>query len=145
MHIELTVKTDAYRYLWLKQVNGFNPAVHCARCLKGSYVPLLPFRADRQIPTGLHAASELDPQAAPFFYLCGVTARWAENLHIAFRHSPGSLIEFEDNHIRVRITDAERFDILPLPDAVSAGLTKPFWSCRNYQFGWHAFPVLAVK
>jgi hypothetical protein len=140
MHIELTVKTGAYRYLWLKQVHGFDPAVHCAKCLKGLYVPLLPFRPDRKIPTGLHAEADLDLAAAPFFYLCGVTGRWSENLHIAFRHSPGRVIEVEDDHICVRITDAERLAILPLPNDARAALTKLFWSCRNYQFGWRAFP-----
>lgn len=139
MHIELTVKSEGYRYLWLKQVQGFDPAVHCARCLKGSYVSLLPFRPDRKVPAGLEAETELDPEAAPFFYLCGVTARWEENLHIAFRPKPGSVILVEDRHIKVCITDAERLPVLPLPDDVQAGLTKPFWSCRNYQFGWHAF------
>ena len=141
MHIELTVKTNAYRYLWLKHVRGFDPAVHCARCLKGSYANLLPYRADRAIPAGLQAAAEIAPDLAPYHYLCGVTSRWADNLHLVFQRQPGSRIEFEDPRIAVLITDAVQVPIRALPDEVAAGLTKEFWSCRNYQFGWQAFAL----
>jgi hypothetical protein len=141
MHITLTVKSEAYRYLWLKSVQDFNPSVHCARCLVGTYAKLLPFRADRKIPAGLEAAADLDPTVAPYFYLCGVTSRYAENLHIAFAPEPDSTIRYEDAHIRVVITGARQVPILPLPQAVidAQRLTKPFASCRNYQFGWQMF------
>lgn len=141
MHIELTVQSDAYRYLWLKSVQGFNPAVHCARCLKGNYAPLLPFRADRKIPAGLSASADLDAMAAPYFYLCGVTSRYAENLHIAFAPDAASTIRYADTHIVVVITGARQLPILPLSQDVIAAqkLDKSFWSCRNYQFGWHTF------
>ena len=48
--------------------------------------------------------ADLDPTAAPFFYLCGVTSRYAENLHIAFAPDPDSTIRYEDAHIAVVIT-----------------------------------------
>ena len=138
MSITLTVKRD-YQVLWLKHVRGFDVGVHCAKCLRGAYNPLLAYRGKYQ---GQTLTTEIDPTTAPYFYLCGVTGRWADNLHIAWIHQPGSVIEYEEARIQIRITDAERIPILPLPEVViqEQKLPREFHTCRNYQFGWHTFP-----
>jgi len=127
IHAEL--KTGRYRYLWLKRVRGFDPSRHCARCLIGDYDRAIRF-GSKYVP-GFSFTAEIPPDAAPFVYLCGVTSRWADNLHVAILPAAGAAFEYEDANIRVAVVGAERLAIpmvdLPLPEA--------FATCRNYQFG----------
>ena len=87
------------------------------------------------------AEADLDPEGAPYFYLCGVTPVYAENLHLPFRFCPGGRVVYEDANVCIQIEDAEQIDILPLPDAVlnSERYGERFTTCRNFQFGWRAF------
>lgn len=137
MKIRIEVKTGRYRYLWLKAVRGFDVTQHCARCLVGSYEKLLPYGA---IPSGRVFEGELGANSAPYYYLCGVTPKYEENLHIAFRAGEDSIC-FEDGNVKVSIEGAERVPVLPIPQEVvaRAGWTKEYWSCRNFQFGWKEF------
>lgn len=133
MILQLHVKDAAYRFLWLKHVVGFDPRVHCARCLKGEYEKMIPY--GRILP-GTRVEKQLTTDA-PFLYLCGVTSKYAENLHIAFVPDGPQSVFYEDAHIEVTLTGARQVPISPLPDAVQDTLTPPFTRCRNYQFGWH--------
>jgi hypothetical protein len=135
MWLTLETKTNAYRFLWLKYVQGADLRYHCARCLKGPYSKLLPFSRYGQ-PAGLQIEGDLVEADSPFLYLCGVTPRWEENLHIAFQRAPGERIEYEDKHIRLVITDAVRMPIEALPEKViqEEGLVAAYYTCRNYQF-----------
>lgn len=119
-----------YRYLWLKYVIGFDGAVHCARCLVGTYSQKVRLEATIDGLT-------LDEAAAPLLYLCGVSPRHATNLHVAMRPAPGAGFALSDylGH-EIRVEHAERLPIEALPRDVAATLTAPFHTCRNYQFGW---------
>ena len=71
-----------WQHLWCKHVRAFDPTVHCARCLVGSYAKPVNARApvDTDVPiVGRHHGDVL--------YFCGVSRphRWANNLHLAVR------------------------------------------------------------
>jgi hypothetical protein len=137
IHIDLHVKTARYAYLWLKYVRGFDASQHCARCLIGTYSKRIPYRRPLAGARFAGALDEVQPLSAPYLYMCGVTPRWAENLHVAFIRSPGSVVEVEDANIAVRITDACR--ILIDERAVPPGLPRAYATCRNFQFGCQAY------
>lgn len=132
MHIQLLIKSNAYRILWLKYVTGFDVSKHCARCLIGKYSKLLPYGFGRNI-AGTVYEGELNEHEAPYLYLCGVTSRYACNLHVAFSHCPGEVVSFEDDNIRLTIHDAVQYQIREIPGLV---MPREFTSCRNYQFGY---------
>jgi hypothetical protein len=138
MKIRVEVKTGRYRYLWLKAVVGFDARHHCAKCLAGPYEKIMPYG---MIRAGEVFEGELDAAKAPYFYLCGVTSRYSENLHIAFRANDGGVIEFEDGNVCVMIEGAERVPVAPIPPAVieREGWGKEYSTCRNFQFGWWEF------
>lgn len=133
MNIQIHVLTDDFQFLWLKRVTGFNPAVHCAKCLLGSYVKGLPFRGTK---TGFSLETGVDLGDARYLYLCGVAGRYADNLHLAMESAEGEEVRYEDSRIQVVAVGARLLPLDPLPDDVAAGLTKPFQTCRNYRFGW---------
>lgn len=142
MTIQMHVLTDDFRFLWLKRVGGFNPAVHCAKGLLGSYVKGLPFRGTK---AGFSLDMEVDLDDAPYLYLCGVAGPYEKNLHLAMEPADGEEVRYEDGRIQVLVTGARLLPIDPLPDDVAAGLTKPFHTCRNYRFGWQYFGNPAVS
>lgn len=136
MILHLQVHTAGFRYLWLKTVIGFDPRVHCARCLIGKYSKLLPFRGT---PPGFSVEAELDTGDAPYLYLCGVAGRYADNLHLAMEPAPGEEVCYQDARLQVRVIGARQVSIPELPAEVTNGLTAPFHKCRNFRFGWHYF------
>lgn len=127
MHVHIDLKPDTFRIFWAKHVSRFTPNQHCARCLIGPFEPSVPFGI-------AHAGGTFDfgvpNDKAPFLYLCGVTYRYEDNLHIAVRPGAGA-VEYSDDRIAVRITGAVRLPIERQPT------DKPeiFARCRNYQFG----------
>jgi hypothetical protein len=123
------------RFLWLKYVTGFDPRVHCARCLVGKYSKLFPFSRSYVEPQVIEGA--LVEHASPWIYLCGVTKKWEWNIHIAGQYEPGSHVSYEDERIRVEIVD---FKQTPIDASKSPDATREFATCRNWQFGWMAFP-----
>lgn len=128
---------QGFKYFWMKTVVGFDPAVHCARCLRGSYQKLTGVRmmVNERVPI---FASEGD-----IVYLCGVSTpyRWQNNLHVAARIKPGSEVH----------TRTHAGDIINLYDCESIQfddtearrrfphLNESYLSCRNFQFGAHYF------
>ncbi|HMP71485.1 MAG TPA: hypothetical protein PKA76_19205 [Pirellulaceae bacterium] len=131
-------RANTFRFVWLKYVRGFNPNVHCARCLIGEYSKLIRRNNGAYYPAGnLVTARQLDEQEAPFIYLCGVTPRWAWNVHIAGVNEPGLRVFHEDDRIKVEI---ENFRQLAIDATMSPPADKDFATCRNWQFGWCAFP-----
>jgi hypothetical protein len=138
----LTILSDeaqihGFRYLWLKTVVGFDPTVHCAKCLRGHY--------HKQINPAAPVNQSIDLKAGDgdLLYLCGVSApyNWDNNLHLAARVKPGAMarvkahtgdimilhdcepIAFDDEAARERFPDKGRV----------------FLTCRNYQFGAFQF------
>lgn len=132
MRIRVEVKSNRYLYLWIKYVIGFDIAKHCAKCLLGKYSKLIPYRSQT---SGRVYEGVLNEHEAPYLYLCGVTPIHSENLHIAFQFSAGETIDYEDENIQVRITDAKR---LPIPPTMK-NFPLSFNTCRNFQFGYHYF------
>lgn len=124
-----------YRYLWLKGVAGFNPAVHCARCLKGSFHPGL---SASGASAGDQFTLDVDLDAAPIHYLCGVTSKWETNLHIPFRSAPGRApFAIEGWNIRIEFPEGG-IEVLPI-GAVVPGVDPAFGTCRNWIFGRQYF------
>lgn len=122
--------TKDFRFLWGKFVRGFDPGVHCARCLLGTYSTVVRVGMD----PGEHL---LDPKVAPFdyFYLCGVTPKWSTNFHLAVRPCPGKEARATaHNGVEFLITDAEAIEIAPVPIG-HLGKGPQFTTCRNWQFG----------
>lgn len=127
-------RLTGFRHFWLKRVVGFYPSQHCAGCLKGSYV-------EGVVGVDMPAAVDLQFGAAAgeLFYLCGVASpyQWANNAHLAFRATPGSLARLTlfkgglvtvVNAAPVMFTDAQALEFYP-------GKGKAFLTCRNFHFG----------
>ncbi len=128
---------EGFKYFWMKRVTGFNPEVHCARCLRGDYENIVGSRMAANAPQRLNAAP------GEVFYLCGVSTpyRWEKNAHLAFlaeRNSTATLDLYTGD--RVIITNARAIPFTDeaaryqYPDKGAAYLT-----CRNFQFGAQHF------
>ena len=137
MIVQIQVKTDDFRFLWLKRVTGFDPSVHCAKCLVGSYVKGLPFRGTK---TGFTLDMDIDMTGIPYLYLCGVAGRYADNLHLPLVPALQEEVCYEDERIRVYVRGARLLTIPELPAEVRSLLTRAFHTCRNFRFGWEYFP-----
>ena len=131
-------RRPAFRYFWLKKVVGFNPRVHCARCLKGEYSEL----CGPGVAVGVPIEDPLF-QSGDFAYFCGVSTpyRWANNLHLAGRVVPGSVASapiWSGGQLVVRGLEKIEFDdeaaLRLFPEHGAAYLT-----CRNFQFGAQVF------
>jgi hypothetical protein len=134
--IRVVVKQErAFRFLWLKYVRGFNPKVHCARCLNGNYSKLFPYSSGYVAPQTIEGV--LDESDAPWIYLCGVTKKWEWNVHVAGQYEAGTITNYSDERIDVEIRD---FRQLPIDASKTPEAPKEFATCRNWQFGWLAFP-----
>lgn len=138
----ITIRSDAaalkgFRYFWLKRVHGFDPAQHCARCLKGHYIETV----NASMVTNKPIHIEADP--GEVLYLCGVSApyQWSRNFHMALIVEHGGLVRttaYTGDVIEINGCDLIPFDnaeaLRRFPDK---GLT--FLTCRNFQFGAHYF------
>lgn len=127
-------RLTGFRHFWMKRVVGFYPSQHCAGCLKGGYV-------EGVVGVDMPAAADLqfEATAGDLFYLCGVASpyQWANNAHLAFRATPGSLacltlfnggLVTVANAAPVRFSDAQAREFYP-------GKGRAFLTCRNFQFG----------
>ena len=140
--IRVELRTSRFRFLWLKHVSGFDERHHCAKGLVGRYAKLFPYNGAK---AGSVFEGPLEGPETPFLYLCGVTGRWADNLHVAMAPDPGGAILHHDANCIVRVEGWRRLEIPPLPPEVAAGLTKDFTTCRNYQFGHHYLAASAPR
>lgn len=128
---------SGWRYLWGKTVRGFNPAVHCARCLVGDYL------AEVSPSMPANAPIELAFPEGTIVYICGVSTpyRWANNLHLAVRVRAGRQTYAQTyNGDALEIEGAEP---VPFDDrrarALYPGRSAAFLTCRNFQFGAHVY------
>ena len=127
---------EGWRYFWGKRVNAFDPNVHCARCLVGSYVKPIGVRMPVNEEIGLPGFVEND-----ILYVCGVSApyRWANNLHLAVRvtgdRNDRATMQAYNGDLLV-ITGAIA---IPFDDAAAKAdhphRGKDYLTCRNFQFG----------
>jgi hypothetical protein len=134
--LDLEIKRNDYPYLWIKYVAGFDPSQHCAKCLTGYWSKAIPFVKDK---AGIRRRRNLDEYDTPFVYLCGVhkSFQLVNNLHFPMRRKPGELFTFENEAIRFTVRDHEVLPIPPLPEEARRRLTPVYYTCRNFQFGWH--------
>lgn len=133
--ISTIVKSNAVSFLWLKGVDAFDPSCHCARCLVGRYSKIFPY--GKQAAGKKFGGHEI-VTPDQILYLCGVTWRYENNLHVPMRATNSdAVIEIETQDFIVHITGAERIDF-PALDEGYEDLPVEFTSCRNYQFGVHA-------
>jgi hypothetical protein len=126
-------KIQGFRYLWLKTVEGFNPKVHCARCLTGTYSKLF---SPRML---VNQTITEDYPEGMLLYFCGVSSpyRWNNNLHLAGKVTPGAVAEVEAyNGDKLIVTGLDAIAINSEPAAaLYPTLGKEFLTCRNFQFG----------
>lgn len=124
-----------FRFLWLKYVAGFDLNVHCAKCLIGEYSSIFKYGA-REYPEIRNV--ELDEHEARYMYLCGVTPKWKDNLHVAFCESKGETMVYDDGITRFVVQDARRIDIVERDSyALEAhGNDKWYNTCRNWRFAY---------
>jgi len=134
----------AFKIAWLKTIRAFDPSRHCAKCLVGEFhYDILPYGrkdAEREYAGEMR----MEWPRVKHAYLCGVTSRWAENLHIGMVYAKGRRVEYEDARIQVVITNMRRLAIPPITEKLALG--EAFTTCRNYQFGWaHLRDRMTVK
>ncbi len=123
-------KLTGFTHFWLRYVRGFSPQFHCQRSLRGFNDPR--FCRDMQLGASFEL---LDPSRYDYVYLCGVTARRYPGLHLALvPDSSATARAVTYNGIEITVTGARQLDIPPLPDGF-AGMSHPYTSCCNWQFG----------
>lgn len=121
-----------FRYFWIKYVRGFDPNVHCAKCLVGNFSKLLKYRELANL-----TRVSLDEHSAPFIYVCGVTSRWEWNVHVAGHLENGHRTEYSDERVSILVENFRHIEIVADGNPTAP---KEFSTCRNWQFGWTAFP-----
>ena len=141
IYIKIHPKTNRYQYLWLKYIYGFNPKTHCAHCLIGNYSQIIPYR---KIPANTILEGFMNEVSYNFVgYLCGVSNRYEDNLHIAFKYSKGGVIEYDTKLVKVIINNAIQLPITPIMEETGKG--KEFTNCRNYQFAYNYYGAKYLK
>ncbi len=140
--ITLVTKNDAFQFIWLKNLHGFDQRYHCYDCLKGKRSEIIALNGGKKYPAGFTATGRIE-EPAPFAYLCAVmpTARGiAGNVHLLMEPDENSTFTHEDANIHVVVTGMRRLVIEPLPEEVQRALPELYWRCRNFQAGWQLFP-----
>ena len=127
------------KYFWLKYVNGFNPAEHCAKSMLGKHSRRVWGEAPLNTPILLDELKS----GYDFIYLCGVAEpfRWSNNLHMPIRPKPGAKATiYAYTGMRCVITNAEVVDIPRVEDGY-AGFDLEFTTCRNWRFGVQNYSI----
>ena len=104
-------KVTGFRYFWLKYIRGFDPTVHCAKCLIGDYSQKVSLKMPVNTEIELNEFSDFK-----CLYLCGVIG-YQNNLHVPFVPSDNEndIITAETYRgDKVIITGAKRLPIPPL-------------------------------
>lgn len=133
-----------FRYFWAKNVKGFNPEVHCARCLVGRYEKKIGTKMPVNVPV------VLEHDAGDLVYFCGVAYpyRWDRNMHLAVRVTgdPADTAKVDlwtGGTFEVAGARAFPFDAQAAQDRFD-GLGRAFLTCRNFQFGAQVFAAEEV-
>lgn len=124
---------SGFKYLWLKQVFGFDESFHCAKCLQGRYIKGFNPDVRLEAPVTLHVPED------SVLYFCGVTQHfdWSKNLHLAAKVKDKSIVEHQlFNGVKLVLINAEQIHF----DDEAARKLYPdrperYLSCRNFQFG----------
>ena len=123
-----------WEYLWAWYVTGFDPGVHCQKCLFG-------FRSEKVKKLMPHGEPMImDEAKLPFDYLyvCGgaISWKWKDNFHLVLVPTGGKRVRatmgFTGQTVIAR--GASHVSIPALPGGFN-GKDHKFTTCRNYQFG----------
>lgn len=133
----LKVIEPRFRFLWLRYVRDFKPNVHCAKCLVGYRSRIIDYRNRGREPFTVRGV--LDERPFRHLYLCGVTNAWALNLHVAMEASPDESFEVEHEYCNLQVAGARKLAIVEVENPPTWA-DKSFTTCRNWQFGWNAYP-----
>ena len=119
--------------MWLKEVTGFDPSFHCAKCLKGRYL----------VEYGLHLKNanliKLSAEEESVYYACGVASpyKWANNMHLAMKAKLGSICQI--NLYNGDTLTFSGFQKIDFNENVASSLfpekNANYLTCRNFQFG----------
>lgn len=123
-------RLSGFKYFWMKHVTGFDPDVHCARCLIGKY--------EKAVHRSLQCEEwiSFDPGKVRAIYLCGVSPRWDTNFHLAMVPEPGcQAIKHTYNGYAVIVDGAREVEFPNVLPGGFMGKTKEFTTCRNWTFG----------
>ena len=126
-------RIKGFNYLWAKKIEGFEPSVHCAKCLIGKYSS----QFSPKMQSNVWIESEY--KVGDILYFCGVSApyKWSNNLHIAGIVSEGSMfhmVSYTGDRIAIRNFERLEFDHAIATDKYP-DLSDRFLTCRNFQFG----------
>jgi hypothetical protein len=58
-------------------------------------------------------------------------------VHVAGQLEPGKVTEYADERVELRLENFRRIEIRP---DLGPPAPRDFSTCRNWQFGWTAFP-----
>lgn len=133
LKIEFSERLKGMKYFWGKRVTGFDEKVHCARCLKGSYLK--------------EVTKDMEKAIIPFeegevIYICGVSTPYVHrnNFHLAIKSGNQVIEKTLYNGLKVRIEGAEEIhfnDIIAREKYPN--LSAAYLTCRNFQFGAYYF------
>lgn len=134
MILETFETTEKFRYLWLKYVTGFDLSVHCAKSLVGRYSSLFKFG---DAPSIIHNC-RLDEHPFRYIYLCGVTSRYENNLHLALEENMGTVVDYSWLGTHIVVRDARMIEIKGLQsyDLEPNGRLTSYNTCRNWRFAY---------
>lgn len=123
--------------MWLKEVTGFNPAHHCAKCLTGKYI--VEYGLRMQANTSFY----IPAKEGGVYYACGVASpyKWNRNMHLAMTGKQGSTCKvdlYTGDSIVFDGFEQINFDSNAATSLFS-GRAASYLTCRNFQFGCHYF------
>ncbi|MFC6646865.1 hypothetical protein ACFQBQ_15015 [Granulicella cerasi] len=132
------LKTANYPFgaIWGRYVRDFDPSEHCQKCLIGSAEPKIHRTLEDEAPIDLRGDF-------PYFYLFawGNGDRSISNVHLPVRAHAGAVASIGSIYgVTFTLYDAIALRVDRLPDGWK-GMNAKYTSCRNFQFGVHAFPA----
>ena len=96
--IKVVAKMDAFQFLWLKNVKGFDQRYHCYDCLKGERSSLILPNEGRNYPAGFTREGKIE-EPGPYAYLCAVTPfsrNYDADVHILMERDKNLEFTYED-------------------------------------------------
>jgi len=130
--IDLQVK-HGYKFFWLKGISKAQIDKCRAECFTGENYPTVYNNTRRE------GKSSVSLNIAPLkhikaFYLCGVSSRYEDNVHIAFVPEKGSSFSIENSRYRVNVTNAREIHFQSYKPNPDGEYTDEQRSCRNWIF-----------
>lgn len=134
MHMNLEVKKH-YSFFWLRAIYGVRIDKCCIGCFKAKKDNRVYYATRNKKYALVSIDIENDP-AAIAYYVCGISVGsvWANNVHVAFIHAPGEVLEINNDKIGLRITDAREIRFQDYKPDPPGEYTQTQRTCRNWIF-----------